>query len=156
MKKHGRVSGNQSTVTCGGYSASNVVHESFCLKIPNGMPLELSAPILCAGITMYSPLQNWGFTNGQKKTVGIVGIGGLGTMGVKIARALDHDVVAISTSAKKEAIARQKGATHFVVSTDPESIAKHAGMCDIILNTVSGNHDLNLYMQLLAKSGTLV
>ena len=86
----------------GGYSASCVVHESFVLKIPNGMPLELSAPILCAGITMYSPLQHWGFTNGVKKTVGIIGIGGLGTMGIKIARALGHDVVAISTSANKE------------------------------------------------------
>ena len=130
----------------GGYSGSYVVHESFCLKVPNGMPLELSAPILCAGITMYSPLEHWGFTKGGKKTVGIVGIGGLGTMGIKIARALGHDVVAISTSANKEEIAKQKGATHFVVSKDPESIAKCAGICDIILNTVSVNHDLNLYM----------
>lgn len=156
MKTHGRVSGNQNTVTMGGYSASYVVHESFCLKIPNGMPLELSSPILCSGITMYSPLEHWGFTKGEKRTVGVVGIGGLGTMGVKIARALGHDVVAVSTSANKEAIARQKGATHFVVSKDPESMAKHAGMCDIILNTVSVNHDLNLYLPLLAKSGTLV
>lgn len=140
----------------GGYSASCVVHEHFCLKIPNGMPLELSAPILCAGITMYSPLENWGFTKGEKRTVGIVGIGGLGTMGVKLARALGHDVVAISTSANKEAMARQKGATHFVASKDPESVTKHAGLCDIILNTVSVNHDLNLYLPLLAKSGTLV
>ena len=156
MKTHGRVSGNQNTVTIGGYSASYVVHESFCLKIHNGMPLELSAPILCAGITMYSPLEHWGFVKGEKRTVGVVGIGGLGTMGVKIARALGHDVVAISTSVNKEAIARQKGATHFVVSKDPESMAKHAGLCDIILNTVSVNHDLNLYLPLLAKSGTLV
>ena len=156
MKTHGRVSGNQNTVTMGGYSASYVVHESFCLKIHNGMPLELSAPILCAGITMYSPLEHWGFVKGEKRTVGVVGIGGLGTMGVKIARALGHDVVAISTSVNKEAIARQKGATHFVVSKDPESMAKHAGLCDIILNTVSVNHDLNLYLPLLAKSGTLV
>lgn len=80
MKTHGRVSGNQNTVTMGGYSASYVVHESFCLKIHNGMPLELSAPILCAGITMYSPLEHWGFVNGEKRTVGVVGIGGLGTM----------------------------------------------------------------------------
>ena len=140
----------------GGYSASYVVHESFCLKIPNSMPLELSAPILCAGITMYSPLEHWGFTKGEKRTVGIVAIGGLGTIGIKIARALCHDVVAVSTTANKEAIARQKGATHFVVSKDPESMAKHAGLCDIILNTVSVNHDLNLYLPLLAKSGTLV
>lgn len=120
------------------------------------MPLELSAPILCAGITMYSPLEHWGFTDGVKKTVGIIAVGGLGTMGIKIARALGHDVVAVSTSANKEAMARKKGATHFVVSKDPESMAKHAGMCDIILNTVAVNHDLNLYLPLLAKSGTLV
>ena len=120
------------------------------------MPLELSAPILCAGVTMYSPLEHWGFTKGVKKTVGIIAIGGVGTMGIKIARALGHDVVAVSTSANKEAMAREKGATHFVVSKDPESIAKHAGMCDILLNTVSANHDLNLYLPLLAKSGILV
>lgn len=77
-------------------------------------------------------------------------------MGIKIARALGHDVVAVSTSANKEEMARKKGATHFVVSKDPESMAKHAGMCDIILNTVAVNHDLNLYLPLLAKSGTLV
>ena len=156
MKTHGRVSGNPNTLTMGGYSGSYVVHESFCLKIPNGMPLELSAPILCAGVTMYSPIEHWGFTKGVKKTVGIIAIGGVGTMGIKIARALGHDVVAVSTSANKEAMAREKGATHFVVSKDPESIAKHAGMCDILLNTVSANHDLNLYLPLLAKSGILV
>jgi uncharacterized zinc-type alcohol dehydrogenase-like protein len=128
----------------------------FFLKIPNGMPLELSAPFLCAGVTMYSPLEHWGFTKEVKKTVGIIAIGGVGTMGIKIARALGHDVVAVSTSANKEAMAREKGATHFVVSKDPESIAKHAGMCDILLNTVSANHDLNLYLPLLAKSGILV
>ena len=85
----------------GGYSASCVVHERFVLKIHEGMPLELSAPILCAGITMFSPLKHWGFTTGEKRTVGIIGVGGLGTIGIKIARALGHDVVAISTNASK-------------------------------------------------------
>ena len=83
------------------------------------------------------PIRTLGFYKRSKKTVGIIAIGGVGTMGIKIARALGHDVVAVSTSANKEAMAREKGATHFVVSKDPESIAKHAGMCDILLNTVS-------------------
>jgi uncharacterized zinc-type alcohol dehydrogenase-like protein len=89
-------------------------------------------------------------------TIGVVGLGGLGTMGVKIARALGHDVVAISTSAKKEAMAKEKGATHFVVSTDPESLEKMKWSCDLILNTVSADHDVNTYMGLLNKSGTIV
>ena len=92
----------------------------------------------------------------KKKTVGVVGIGGLGTMGVKIAAALGHTVIAISTSANKEKIALDKGAHHFVVSSDPESIKTQAGKCDIILNTVSVPHDLNVYLELLSKSGTLV
>lgn len=155
-KIHSRIGGNQETKTHGGYSASNVVHEDFVLKIPDGIPLENAAPILCAGITMFDPLKHWGATLGKKMTIGIIGIGGLGTMGIKIANALGHDVVAISTNKTKEHIAREKGASHFVVSTDPESIKTNAGKCDLILNTVSVNHDLNSYMPLLAKSGTLV
>ena len=119
--------------------------------IPEGIPLEAAAPILCAGITMYDPLRHWGFVGGAQKTVGIIGIGGLGTMGIKIAKALGHNVVAISTTPAKEAIAKEKGANHFVASKDPDSIKACAGMCDIIMNTVSANHDLNLYMPLLAK-----
>ena len=105
---------------------------------------------------MYDPLVHWGATAGKKMTIGIIGVGGLGTMGIKISKALGHDVVAISTSAGKEALAKEKGATHFVVSTNPESITANAGKCDIILNTVSADHDVNLYMPLLAKSGTMV
>jgi len=105
---------------------------------------------------MYDPLRHWGFVGGAKKTVGIIGIGGLGTMGIKIAKALGHNVVAISTTAAKEAMAREKGATHFVASKDPATIQACAGMCDIIMNTVSASHDLNLYMPLLAKQGVLV
>jgi uncharacterized zinc-type alcohol dehydrogenase-like protein len=105
---------------------------------------------------MYDPLKHWGATKGEKMTIGIVGIGGLGTMGIKLAKALGHDVVAISSSNSKEAMAREKGATHFCVSTDPESIKKHAGQCDLILNTISANHDLNLYLGLLDKGGVLV
>jgi len=89
-------------------------------------------------------------------TIGVIGVGGLGTMGIKLSKALGHEVVAISTTAAKEQLAMEKGATYFVNSKDPESIAKCAGKCDIIMNTVSANHDLNVYMPLLAKSGTLI
>jgi uncharacterized zinc-type alcohol dehydrogenase-like protein len=105
---------------------------------------------------MYDPLKHWGATQGKKMTIGIVGVGGLGTMGIKLARALGHDVVAISTSAEKEALANDKGATHFVVSSNPDSVKANAGKCDLILNTVSANHDINTYMPLLAKNGTIV
>ena len=156
VKKHNYALGNQEVKTRGGYSGSHTVHESFVISIPDTMDMPKTAPILCAGITMYDPLRHWGFTTTTGKTVGIIGVGGLGTMGIKLAKAMGHKVVAISTSSKKEALAKEKGATDFVVSTDPESIQKHAGSCDIILNTVSAEHDLNTYMPLVAKSGTLV
>ena len=157
VKKHGFVGGNQETRTHGGYSGSNVVHEDFILRIPDGLPLEKAAPIMCAGITMYDPLrQHNAVSGGKKKTIGIIGVGGLGTMGIKIAKALGHDVVAISTSAHKEAMAKEKGATHFVASKDPESIKAMAGKCNIILNTVSANHDTMVYWPLLAKNGVFI
>ena len=105
QKQHGKVGGNQATKTFGGYSESNVVHEDYVIKIPEGMDLEKTSPILCAGVTMYSPLNNWGCTSGGK-TVGIIGIGGLGTMGIKLAKAMGNKVIAISTSSKKEAMAK--------------------------------------------------
>jgi len=154
-KQWGRVGGNQDTKTFGGYSGSNCVHEDFVIKIPDGMDIQKSSPIMCAGITMYSPLNHWGCTNGGK-TVGIVGIGGLGTMGVKIAKALGNKVIAISQSAKKEQMAKEKGADGFVVSTDPESIKAHMGTIDVILNTIAAPHDLMTYMPLLKKQGVHV
>merc|ERR1711920_88706 len=106
---------------------------------------------------MFDPLRHWGFLGESKgKTVGIVGIGGLGTMGIKIAKAQGHNVMAISTSNKKKELATTKGADYFVVSKDPESIKANAGMCDIILNTAASNHDLNVYLPLLAKNGVIV
>jgi alcohol dehydrogenase (NADP+) len=123
-RAHGRYNGNPASKTWGGYSGSNVVNENFILKIPDSLPLEFSAPIMCAGITMYSPLRDHGATAGKKMTIGVIGVGGLGTMGIKLAAALGHDVVAISTSPSKEEAARKKGATHYVVSTDPESVLK--------------------------------
>jgi len=155
-KKHGRATGNTDLETHGGYSGSHTVHEQFVLRIPEGMDITRTAPILCAGITMYDPLRHWGYTTGPKRTVGIVGVGGLGTMGIKLAKALGHRVVAISTSANKEKIAKEKGADIFVVSSDPESVKANAGSCDLILNTVSANHDLNSYLPLVATNGTLV
>jgi len=156
VKKHGRVGGNQETKTAGGYSGSHTVHEDFVLKIPDGMDLAKTAPILCAGITMYSPLKYWGAASGEKKTVGIVGIGGLGTMGIKLAAALGNEVMAISSSTKKEALAKEKGATLFACSKDPESMKALAGKCDLILNTVSATHDINTYIPLLAKGGATI
>ena len=144
-KKHGRVLGNSETKTQGGYSASNVVHEHFILNIPAGLPLEKTAPIMCAGITMYDPLRFWGFVDSKPKNVGIVGVGGLGTMGIKIARALGHTVVAISTSPNKAEIAKERGAHHFVVSNDSKTF-EGVPKCNIILNTVAADHDLNVYL----------
>jgi len=155
MKTH-HVRGNPDTQNFGGYSASEVVHEHFIIRIPDGVPLEKAGPILCAGITMYDPLKYFGAASGKKMTVGIVGIGGLGTMGIKLAAILGHDVVAISTSANKEAMAKEKGATAFVNSTDPESIKAQEGTIDLILNTVSAAHQLATYLPLLANDGTIV
>jgi len=154
-KSFSRVGGNQETRTFGGYSGSNVVHEDYIIMFHQGMDLTKAAPLLCAGITMYSPLNYWGAKNGGK-TIGIIGIGGLGTMGIKLAKALGNKVVAISTSNKKEALAREKGADMFVVSKDPESIKAHSMTCDIILDTVAVPHDINIYMPLLDKEGAMV
>jgi uncharacterized zinc-type alcohol dehydrogenase-like protein len=151
----GHIPGNKDLPTYGGYSEFNVVHEHFVFAVPEDIPLEAAGPILCAGVTMYDPLRHWGATTGKKMTIGIVGIGGLGTMGIKLAKALGHDVIAISTSVSKEALAKEKGATHFCVSKDPESIKTFKGKCNLILNT-AGNHDVNVYMPLLAKSGTMI
>lgn len=140
MKRYTHIGGNQDTQNFGGYSASEVVHERFILRIPDGVPLDKAGPILCAGITLYDPLVHWGATKGKKMTIGIVGIGGLGTMGIKLAKAMGHRVVAISTSNKKETMAKEKGADSFVVSTDPESMKTETNKIDLILNTVSASH----------------
>jgi len=156
QRKHGRVPGNQELTTFGGYSAENVVHEHFVVKVPETIPQEVVGPIMCAGITLYDPLKHWGALGEKKINVGIVGVGGLGTMGIKLAKAMGNNVVAISTSASKEEVAKTKGATGFVCSKSEESIKAHAGTLDLILNTVSNHHDLSPYMQLLAKNGTIV
>ena len=149
--------GNKDTQNFGGYSGSNVVHEHFIVKIPDQIPLEAAGPLLCAGITMYDPLCHWGAVDGTKTmTIGIIGIGGLGTMGVKMARALGHKVVAISTTKEKEDLCKQKGANDFICSTCPDSMKAGAKTCDLILNTVSAPHQVETYLPLLNTDGVIV
>lgn len=125
-------------------------------KIPSGIDLAKAAPLLCAGITMYDPLKFYGYLDGPKKTVGIVGIGGLGTMGIKLAKAMGHKVVAISTSATKEEMAKSKGADVFVVSTSEESMKANANLCDLIINTIAAPHEVSHYLSILKPRSTIV
>ena len=127
----------------------------FIVKIPGDYPLEAAGPVFCAGITMFTPLVRYGADKGGMR-VGVVGIGGLGQMGVRIAKAMGNTVTAISTSPNKEAAAREIGADNFVVSTDPESMKAAANSLDLILNTVSADHNLNTYLPLMAGKGVLV
>jgi len=151
---HGHIS-TDSGWTFGGYSKSQTVNEKFIIKVPDGYPLAAAGPVFCAGITMFSPLSYWGAKAGGMR-VGVVGIGGLGQMGVQLAKAMGNKVTAISTSPSKEAAAKEIGADTFVVSTDPESMKKAAMSCDLILNTVSVDHEAAHYISLLANKGKLV
>ncbi len=139
--------------TFGGYSKSIVVDEQFVLRLPNGLDPAASAPLLCAGITTYSPLRKWKASKGQK--VGVVGLGGLGHMGVKFASAFGAHVVLFTTSPGKTEDARRLGAAEVVVSKNEDEMNKHANSFDFILDTVSANHDLNAYLSLLKRDGTL-
>jgi uncharacterized zinc-type alcohol dehydrogenase-like protein len=123
------------------------------LRIPGNLNLPAVAPLLCAGITTYSPLRHWKVAKGQK--VGIVGLGGLGHMGVKLAHAMGAHVVLFTTSPGKKEDAARLGANEVVVSRDPQQMAKHAGSFDFILDTVSAQHDINAYLDLLKRDGTL-
>jgi uncharacterized zinc-type alcohol dehydrogenase-like protein len=140
-------------ITYGGYSESVVVDEAFALRVPDKLDLAATAPLLCAGITTYSPLRYWNVGKGQK--VGIVGLGGLGHMGVKFANAFGADVALFTTSPKKKADALRLGAHEVIVSSDANEMKKHLKSFDFILDTVSGEHDLNAYLQLLKRDGTL-
>jgi uncharacterized zinc-type alcohol dehydrogenase-like protein len=140
-------------LTYGGYSDGIVVDERFVLRVPKNLDLAGVAPLLCAGITTWSPLRHWGVTKGKK--VGVVGIGGLGHMGVKFARALGAHVVAFTTSPGKREDALRLGAHEAVVSRNADELRKHGGSFDFILDTVSAEHDLNAYLQLLRRDGTL-
>jgi uncharacterized zinc-type alcohol dehydrogenase-like protein len=140
-------------VTYGGYSDGIVVDERFVLSVPSNLDLAGVAPLLCAGITTWSPLRHWEITKGKK--VGVVGIGGLGHMGVKFARALGAHVVAFTTSPGKQEDALRLGAHEAVVSRNAEEMRKHASSFDFILDTVSAEHDLGAYIQLLRRDGNL-
>jgi len=139
--------------TYGGYSDSVVVDEHFVLRVPANLSLAGVAPLLCAGITTYSPLRHWGITNGKK--VGVVGLGGLGHMAVKIAHALDAHVVVFTTSPSKKADARRLGADEVVISRNADEMQKHAGSFDFILDAVAAEHDINAYINLLRRDGNL-
>jgi uncharacterized zinc-type alcohol dehydrogenase-like protein len=139
--------------THGGYAQSITVTEGFVLKVPANLDPAAAAPLLCAGITTYSPLRHWKVGPGQK--VGVVGLGGLGHMGVKFAHALGAHVVLFTTSAGKAEDAKRLGAREVVISKDEAQMAKHAGSFDFILDTVSAQHDLNAYLNLLKRDGNL-
>lgn len=141
-------------MTFGGYSEKIVCDEAYTLKVPTNLDPARAAPLLCAGITTYSPLRKWGAGKGKK--VGIVGLGGLGHMGVKFARAMGAHTVLFTTSEGKAADGRKLGAEDVVISKDADAMGKHAGSFDLIVDTVSADHDLNAYLALLKLDGTLV
>jgi len=140
-------------VTYGGYSDSIVVTERFVLRVPSNLYLAGTAPLLCAGITTYSPMQHWGVTKG--KNVGIVGLGGLGHMGVKFAHAFGAHVVVFTTSPGKKDDALRLGADEVVISRNADEMAKHAGSFDFILDAVAAEHDINAYVNLLRRDGNI-
>ncbi len=140
-------------VTYGGYSESVVVDEHFVLRVPKTLDLAGAAPLLCAGITTYSPMRHWGVTKGKK--VGVVGLGGLGHMGVKFAHALGAHVVVFTTSPGKKEDALRLGADEVVVSRNADEMKKHKGSFDFILDTVSADHDINAYLGMLRRDGNI-
>lgn len=146
--------GRDGLPTAGGYSSSIVVDENYVLRIPDGISLAVAAPLMCAGITMYSPLRNW--NAGPGKRVAIIGMGGLGHMGVKIAAALGAEVTVLSRSLKKQEDALRLGAGAYYATSDPGTFDVLKGHFDLIINTVSADIDLDQYLSLLALDGTLV
>src|SRR5580765_6337966 len=140
-------------VTYGGYSDSIVVDQRFVLRVPSNLTLAGVAPLLCAGITTYSPMRRWKV--GKDKKVGVVGLGGLGHMAVKFARALGSHVVVFTTSQHKKEDALHLGAHEVVVSRNADEMQKHVGSFDFILDAVSADHDINAYLNLLGRDGNL-
>ena len=140
-------------VTYGGYSDSIVVNEDFVLRIPSNLNLAGTAPLLCAGITTYSPMRHWGVNKDKK--VGVVGLGGLGHMAVKLAHGLGAHVVVFTTSSNKKEDALRLGADEVVISRDANQMHKHVGSFDFILDAVSAEHDINAYIQLLGRDGDI-
>ncbi|KLI06104.1 alcohol dehydrogenase [Mycolicibacterium conceptionense] len=142
------------TPTYGGYSGAIVVDENYVLRIPDSIPLDQAAPLLCAGITTYSPLRHWNAGPGKK--VAVIGLGGLGHVGVKLAKAMGAHVTVLSQSLKKMEDGLRLGADEYYATGDPDTFRKLRGRYDLILNTVSANLDLGAFLNLLAVDGTLV
>lgn len=142
------------TVSLGGYSRHIVVKEEFMLKIKKGLPLDRVAPLLCAGITTYSPLKRFKVKKGSK--VGVVGLGGLGHMAVKLAKAMGAEVTVFSTSPHKEKDARRLGAKNFILSSKPDQVTKAAGTLDVLINTVAAPHDFSPFLNSLKIGGSHV
>jgi uncharacterized zinc-type alcohol dehydrogenase-like protein len=145
---------DQGTPTYGGYSERIVVDENYVLRMPENLPADASAPLLCAGITLYSPLKHWGAGPGKK--VAIVGLGGLGHMGVKLAHALGSEVTVLSQSNRKAQDAKRLGADHFYATSDPETFTKLERHFDLIVNTVSADINWNDYLKLLKVDGAMI
>ena len=146
--------GRDGRPTQGGYSGAIVVDENYVLRIPDSLPLDAAAPLLCAGITLYSPLRHWNAGPGTR--VAVIGLGGLGHMGVKLAHAMGATVTVLSQSLKKMEDGLRLGADEYYATSDPETFEKLAGSFDLILNTVSATLDLSDYLGLLKLDGTLV
>ncbi|MCX6124874.1 MAG: NAD(P)-dependent alcohol dehydrogenase [Proteobacteria bacterium] len=142
------------TPTQGGYASHIVVAQDYVLRIPENLPLDAAAPLLCAGITLYSPLMHWKVGKGTK--IAIIGLGGLGHMGVKLARALGAEVTVLSQSFKKQNDAKRLGADHFYATSEPETFKKLANYFDIMINTVSVELDWSAYLNLLRLDGHMV
>jgi alcohol dehydrogenase (NADP+) len=142
------------TITQGGYSSDVVVNEDFVVSIPESLDLDVAAPLLCAGITTYSPLRHWGAGPGKK--VAVVGLGGLGHMAVKLASAMGAEVTVLSQSLKKMEDGLKLGAKDYYATSDPATFEKLGGTFDLIINTVSASIDISAYLKLLALDGTLV
>lgn len=145
---------DRTTRTYGGYSTEVVVDEHFVLRIPESLDAAGAAPLLCAGITTYSPLRRWGAKTGDR--VGVVGLGGLGHMAVKLAASMGAKVTVLSTSSSKEADARRLGASDFVVTKSASELARVRGKLDLVVDTVSAPHDYNAYLALLRARGAMV
>ncbi len=141
-------------ITQGGYSDRITVDQNYVLSIPDSIPLDAAAPLLCAGITTYSPLKTWGVGPGSK--VAVVGLGGLGHMAVKLAAAKGAEVTVLSTSDRKKADAERMGAKHFLINSDADAMKAAAEKFDLIINTVSATHEIASHLNLLARDGTMV
>ena len=148
-----KIGGAESDHTFGGYSTSITVREEFILSVPENLDLAAAAPLLCAGITTYSPLNHWNIKEGDK--VGVVGLGGLGHMGIKFAAAMGAETIMITTSPGKKDDAKKLGADGVLISTDDDQMKEHKGSFDFILNTVPVKHDINPYLNLLTIDGTM-